>query len=71
MNARIPGVNVPTWVIQRLNEAEMEDRRSVGAQIAGQIAAAVLPACQGLHIMAQGNAEMLPQILTTAGLRDG
>ena len=68
MNARIPGVNVPTWVIQRLNEAEIEDRGTVGAEIAGQIAASVLPHCQGLHIMAQGRAAMLPEILAIAGL---
>jgi len=70
MNARIAGVNVPTWVIQRLNEAEIADRRWVGAQIAGEIAAAVLPHCQGLHIMAQGGADLLPEILASAGVRD-
>ncbi|MFW5866212.1 MAG: methylenetetrahydrofolate reductase [Armatimonadota bacterium] len=69
MNARIPGVNVPTWVIQRLNEAEMEDRRRVGAEIAGQIAGAVLRHCQGLHVMAQGGADLLPEILSIAGVR--
>ncbi len=68
MNARIPGINVPPWVIQRLNEAEMADRPRVGAEVAGQIAASVLPACRGLHIMAQGKAGLLPQILGTAGL---
>ena len=68
MNARIPGVNVPTWVIQLLNEAEMEDRRRVGAEIAGQIAGAVLGSCQGLHVMAQGGADLLPQILSIAGV---
>ncbi|MFP4248672.1 MAG: methylenetetrahydrofolate reductase [Armatimonadota bacterium] len=68
MNARIPGVNVPTWVIQLLNEAEMGDRRRVGAEIAGQIARAVLPSCQGLHIMAQGGADLLPAIISMAGV---
>ncbi|MFO8080637.1 MAG: methylenetetrahydrofolate reductase [Armatimonadota bacterium] len=68
MNARIPGVNVPTWVIQLLNEAEMGDRKRVGAEIAGQIAHAILPACQGLHIMARGGADLLPGILEMAGV---
>ena len=68
MNARIPGVNVPTWVIQRLNEAEIGNRARVGAEIAGEIAAAVLPHCQGLHIMAQGRPALLPTILAAAGL---
>lgn len=66
MNARIPGVNVPTWIIQRLNEAEIADRPRVGAEIAGQIARAVLASCEGLHIMALGGAEMLPEILSIA-----
>jgi len=70
MNARIPGVNVPTWVIQRLNEAEIADRRRVGAEMAGEIAAAVLSHCQGLHIMAQGGADLLPEVLSSAGVRD-
>ena len=68
MNARIPGVNVPTWVIQLLNEAEIEERCRVGAEIAGQIAGAVLPSCRGLHIMAQGGADLVPAILSTAGI---
>lgn len=71
MNARIPGLNVPSWVIQRLNEADMEDRRRVGAEIAGQIAASVLSFCQGLHIMAQGGSDLLPQLLSVAGVAAG
>jgi 5,10-methylenetetrahydrofolate reductase len=69
MNAQIPGVNVPTWVIQLLNEAPVEDRRRVGAEIAGQIAGAVLRSCQGLHVMAQGGADLLPDVLSIAGVR--
>ncbi|NLO05578.1 MAG: 5,10-methylenetetrahydrofolate reductase [candidate division WS1 bacterium] len=68
MNARIPGVNVPTWVIQLLNEAEVSDRPKVAAQIAGQIGASALEHCQGLHIMAQGRSRMLPDILSFAGV---
>ncbi len=68
LNARVPGVNVPPWVIQRLNEASPEDLREVAGEIAGQIAAAVLDHCEGLHIMAQHSLDLLPQILSVAGL---
>jgi len=67
MNARIPGVNVPPWIIQRLNEADPGDLRSVALEIAGQIAAAVAPCCQGLHIMAQGWEDALGEIAAAAG----
>lgn len=68
MNARIPGVEVPPWIIQRLNEAEVEDRRHVATEIAGQIAGAVLSCCQGVHIMAQGWEEIIPELLAIAGV---
>ncbi|MGD9497977.1 MAG: methylenetetrahydrofolate reductase [Armatimonadota bacterium] len=67
MNARIPGVEVPTWIIQRLNEADPADLRAVALEIAGQIAAAVAPCCQGLHIMVQGWGDALPAIAAAAG----
>lgn len=67
MNARIPGVNVPPWIIQMLNEAAPGDRRRVGLDIAGQIAAAVAGRCQGLHIMTQGWEDALPAIAAAVG----
>ncbi len=63
MNARIPGVNVPPWLIQRLNEADPGDLRAVALELAGQIAAAVAPCCQGLHIMAQGWEDAMGEIV--------
>lgn len=66
LNARVPGVNVPPWVIQRLNEAESGDLRRVAAEVAGQIAASVLERCEGLHIMAQHSLDLLPEIIQAA-----
>jgi len=68
VNARVAGVNVPSWIIQRLNEAEIEDRKRVAIEIAGQIAEAVLTCCHGLHIMSQGWEDTLPEIVAMAGI---
>jgi len=69
MNARIPGVNVPPWIIQRLNEADPGDLRAVALDLAGQIAAAVAPCCQGVHIMAQGWEDAVGAIVAATGRR--
>jgi hypothetical protein len=48
MNARIPGVNVPTWVIQRLNEAEIggpEARRGGDRRADRRVGPATARAC--------------------------
>jgi methylenetetrahydrofolate reductase (NADPH) len=68
LNARVPGVNVPPWVIQRLNEADSADLRRVAGEVSGQIAAAVVERCEGLQIMAQHSPDLLPAILSVAGL---
>lgn len=69
LNARVPGVNVPPWVMQRLNEAPQEDRARVGAEIAAQIMAAVAPMCRGVHLMPHGMEAMVPEMVEAAGLR--
>ncbi len=68
LNARVPGVNVPPWVMQRLNEAAQEDRTRVGAEIAAQIMAAIAPMCQGVHLMPHGMEALVPEIIAAAGL---
>ncbi|MGC9316729.1 MAG: methylenetetrahydrofolate reductase [Armatimonadota bacterium] len=68
VTGQIPGIDVPPWLIQRLNEAPADEWGRVGAQIAGEIAASVLDCCQGLHIMAQHAQYLVPEILRVAGI---
>ena len=62
LNARVPGVRVPTWIMHRLNETPSEDRRRVGAEIAAQIMEAIAPMCQGLHLMPHGMEDLVPMM---------
>ena len=69
LNARVPGVSVPPWIMQRLNEAAEEDRARVGAEIASQIMSAVAPLCQGIHLMPHGMEQMVAGMVEASGVR--
>lgn len=70
LNARVPGVNVPTWVMHRLNETPPDDRRQVAGEMGAQIAAAIRRMCQGIHLMPHNLVGLVPEIVRAAGLRD-
>ncbi|MRR34766.1 5,10-methylenetetrahydrofolate reductase, partial [bacterium] len=61
----IPGLKVPPELIAELEAAERP--LDAGAAIALRLAAAVRPFCDGVHIMAMGREELVPDIV--AGLR--
>jgi len=68
LNARVPGVNVPTWIMHRLNETAQGDRRKVAVEIASQIMAAISGMCQGVHLMPHAMSAMVPEMLAGADL---
>ncbi|WP_243372422.1 methylenetetrahydrofolate reductase [Geotalea sp. SG265] len=57
----IPGLNVPAALINELENAA--DPTAAGVRIAARLAAACKPHCHGLHIMAMGREDLIPQIL--------
>jgi 5,10-methylenetetrahydrofolate reductase len=66
MNTRVPGIHVPDELIRRIDEAK--ERRKVSIEIASSIASEVRDMCQGLHVMAIGWEDMIPEVLQAAGV---
>jgi len=70
MNKNVPGVYVPQHLIQELKEAPKGEALGVGIQIAGRMIKTLKEKrlCHGVHIMAIGREELVPEILQAAGL---
>ena len=69
MNNNVAGVHVPQHMIDAL-AADKERAKSgeTGVEIAAQIIKECKPYCQGLHIMALGWEDKVPQLLEMAGI---
>ncbi len=63
VNSNIPGLKVPAHFIAELEAAA--DPLATGVAIAKRLAAACKPHCDGLHIMAMGREELIPEILSS------
>ena len=61
VNARIPGLKVPAPIIEELENAAAPLAK--GVEIARRLAAEVRPFCDGVHIMAMGREELIPEII--------
>lgn len=69
LNDRVPGITVPDAVIAELNAAD--DKRAAAIAIAARTIREVRDLCRGVHIMAIGWEEVIPDILAAAGLTNG
>jgi methylenetetrahydrofolate reductase (NADPH) len=69
MTANVAGVNVPDAMIERIGAAAKEDRKSVSVEMSAELITAVKDACQGAHIMPLGWDDLVPRIVSAAGLR--
>ncbi len=67
MNTRVPGIHVTDELIHRIDQAK--DRRKVSIEIAAEIAREVRGMCQGLHVMAIGWEDIIPEILKAADVK--
>lgn len=65
VNRNIPGLKVPEALIEELEGAS--DQLATGVAIAKRLAAACRPHCHGLHIMAMGREDLIPQIVESVG----
>ena len=61
VNSNIPGLKVPDAIIEEL--ANADDPLAKGVEIARRQAVELAPHCDGLHIMAMGREELIPEIL--------
>ena len=70
MTDNVPGIFVPPQLIDELAAAPKGEALGKGIEIAGQMIAALKKdsLCDGVHIMAIGKEELVPQIMQTAGL---
>ncbi|MCL0098644.1 methylenetetrahydrofolate reductase [Dehalococcoidia bacterium] len=70
MNENVPGVVVPQNLIDELAGAPKGEALTRGIEIAGRMIAALKKdaICDGVHIMAIGREEVVPDILAAAGL---
>ena len=66
LNANLPGVYVPLDLIQELEETETPQDKTV--EITGRIIADIKEMCRGVHIMAIGWEDSVPDILRQAGI---
>jgi 5,10-methylenetetrahydrofolate reductase len=66
LNQGLPGVRVPDGFIARLDEAA--DKAAVSVELTGRILRELAPMCRGVHVIAVGWEERLPDILDAAGI---
>ncbi len=70
MNENVPGIFVPQALIDEMAGAEKGKALQTGIEIAGRMIKAIKEEsiCDGVHIMAIGKEERVPDILAAAGL---
>ncbi|MBT0654542.1 methylenetetrahydrofolate reductase [Geomobilimonas luticola] len=61
MTLHIPGLRVPDHIVTELEEAS--DPAAKGVEIAARLAAAARRHCDGIHVMAMGREELIPDII--------
>ncbi len=70
MNKNIAGVNVPQELVEEMASAPKGSAIAKGIEIAGRMIKKIHTEemCDGVHIMAIGKEELVPEIMTAAGL---
>ena len=70
MTANVPGIFVPQDLLDEMSAAPKEEMLAKGIEIAGRTIAALKKdaICDGVHIMAIGREETVPDILAAAGI---
>ena len=70
MTENVPGIFVPQALIDELASAPKGEALNKGIEIAGRMIAAIKERslCDGVHIMAIGKEEVVPDIIKAAGL---
>ena len=69
MNKNVAGVHVPQWMIDELAADKEKAKAGItGVELAAKVIKECRPYCQGLHIMALGWEDKVPQLLEMAGI---
>jgi methylenetetrahydrofolate reductase (NADPH) len=66
----VPGIDVPDWVVQRMDAAGADGQREEGIAIALEMIEAVraIPGISGVHLMSIRNEEAIIRVIDEAGL---
>jgi 5,10-methylenetetrahydrofolate reductase len=70
MQTKVAGMDVPNWVVERMEKAPKQERKKEGIRICAELIQQVreIPGVAGVHIMAVEWEEAVPEILELAGL---
>jgi methylenetetrahydrofolate reductase (NADPH) len=68
LNANVPGVHVPSALLEELERAGPEGEAAKGIDIAARTIRRLRNICRGVHVMAIGWERRIPEILRTAGV---
>ena len=70
MNENVPGVFVPQELIEEMREVGKDGWLKKGIEIAGRMVRTIKEEsiCDGVHIMAIGREEIVPDIIAAAGI---
>ncbi len=70
MQTKVAGMDVPDWVVQRMEQVPKEERKKEGIRICAEIIQQVreIPGVAGVHIMSVEWEEAIPEILELARL---
>jgi methylenetetrahydrofolate reductase (NADPH) len=68
LNANVPGVHVPSALLEELERAGPEGEAAKGIDIAARTICRLRNICRGVHIMAIGWEHRIPEILRAAGV---
>jgi 5,10-methylenetetrahydrofolate reductase len=66
LNTNLPGVRVPPAMIDELERAGPDGEAAVGIDIAARIVREIRKVCAGVHIMALGWEDRIPEILSAS-----
>ncbi len=67
INKNVPGVNIPDWMIDKLEAAEKP--RRLGLELAAEMINDLKSFCDGVHIMTVGKEQLIPELMEIAGYK--
>jgi len=68
LNENVPGVRVPAPLLEEMERAGPDGEAAQGIEIAARTVRELRSICKGVHIMAIGWEQRIPEILTAAGI---
>ena|ERR1700728_1290656 len=68
LNANVPGIRVPAAILEELEHAGPEGEAAKGVEIAARTIRQLRNICNGVHVMAIGWEDRIPEILSAAGV---